>query len=38
VTGRGLLIVQLCSERWGVLSAPAGKTVWAELRMSDAAS
>jgi hypothetical protein len=30
-SGRGLLIVALLAERWGVELAAAGKTVWAEV-------
>jgi anti-sigma regulatory factor (Ser/Thr protein kinase) len=31
-TGRGLLLVEAVSQRWGVVrETPAGKTVWAEL-------
>lgn len=29
--GRGLLLVEACSVRWGVDTGPDGKTVWAEL-------
>lgn len=29
--GRGLLLVEACSVRWGVVPAEDGKTVWAEL-------
>ncbi|MGH9135686.1 MAG: ATP-binding protein [Acidimicrobiales bacterium] len=31
IRGRGLLIVEQCSERWGVEPGPAGKTVWFEV-------
>nr|WP_329429041.1 ATP-binding protein [Streptosporangium sp. NBC_01495] len=30
-TGRGLLIVDACADRWGVRLAESGKTVWCEL-------
>jgi anti-sigma regulatory factor (Ser/Thr protein kinase) len=33
VSGRGLLIVSRVSERWGIRSGPAGKTVWAQFRV-----
>ncbi|MGH9064404.1 MAG: ATP-binding protein [Acidimicrobiales bacterium] len=32
-TGRGLALVELLSEAWGVTDCPAGKTVWFELRL-----
>jgi anti-sigma regulatory factor (Ser/Thr protein kinase) len=32
VTGRGLMLVEHLSERWGVEVTSAGKTVWIELR------
>jgi anti-sigma regulatory factor (Ser/Thr protein kinase) len=38
VSGRGLLIVSRVSERWGIRSGPAGKTVWAQFRLPDGAS
>jgi anti-sigma regulatory factor (Ser/Thr protein kinase) len=31
-SGRGLLHVEVLSERWGVCKDPAGITVWAEIR------
>ncbi|GGM45774.1 ATPase [Longimycelium tulufanense] len=31
--GRGLIIVDHLSSRWGVTSTPEGKTVWAELTL-----
>ena len=31
VRGRGMLIVDTCSDRWGVERHPGGKTVWCEL-------
>lgn len=31
VRGRGMLIVDRCSDRWGVDPHPGGKTVWCEL-------
>ncbi len=34
VSGRGLLIVSRLSERWGIRPGPAGKTVWAQFRLS----
>jgi anti-sigma regulatory factor (Ser/Thr protein kinase) len=30
-SGRGLLIVDRCAQRWGVAERPPGKVVWAEL-------
>jgi anti-sigma regulatory factor (Ser/Thr protein kinase) len=32
--GRGLLLVEACSVRWGVDTDPEGKTVWAEVAVS----
>ncbi len=34
VSGRGLLIVSRLAERWGIRPGPAGKTVWAQFRLS----
>ena len=31
IRGRGMLIVQRCSDSWGIVSRPGGKTVWCEL-------
>lgn len=31
VTGRGLLLISACADRWGVDPLPGGKTVWFEL-------
>jgi hypothetical protein len=31
VTGRGLLLVDRISQRWGVEQLPTGKTVWFEI-------
>lgn len=36
VRGRGMLIVQRCSDRWGIVARPGGKTVWCELALVDA--
>ena len=36
IRGRGLLIVRRCSDRWGIVRRPGGKTVWCELRLNDA--
>jgi anti-sigma regulatory factor (Ser/Thr protein kinase) len=36
IRGRGMLIVQRCSDRWGIISRPGGKTVWCELSLVDA--
>jgi anti-sigma regulatory factor (Ser/Thr protein kinase) len=36
IRGRGMLIVARCSDRWGVIARPGGKTVWCELRLSGA--
>jgi anti-sigma regulatory factor (Ser/Thr protein kinase) len=33
--GRGMLIIDSCSDRWGVERHPGGKTVWCELALSD---
>jgi anti-sigma regulatory factor (Ser/Thr protein kinase) len=33
VRGRGLLIVERCSDGWGVEERPRGKTVWFELAL-----
>jgi anti-sigma regulatory factor (Ser/Thr protein kinase) len=33
IRGRGMLIVQRCSDRWGIDSRPGGKTVWCELAL-----
>ena len=35
VRGRGMLIVQRCSDRWGIVSRPGGKTVWCELSLAE---
>lgn len=35
IRGRGMVIVQRCSDRWGVVSRPGGKTVWCELALVD---
>lgn len=32
-TGRGLDLVSVCSEKWGVRPCRSGKTVWAHLRI-----
>ena len=37
VRGRGMLIVDRCSDRWGVDTHPGGKTVWCELSLADRA-
>jgi anti-sigma regulatory factor (Ser/Thr protein kinase) len=29
--GRGLLIVERCTRRWGVIERPSGKVVWADV-------
>jgi len=34
VTGRGLLLVDRISDRWGVEQVPTGKTVWFEIDAS----
>ena len=34
--GRGLLMIAALADRWGVSPAAAGKTVWAELALSEA--
>jgi hypothetical protein len=38
VGGRGLLLVEALSDRWGVETRAEGKTVWAEIAVVDAAS
>ncbi len=35
VSGRGLLLVQKLSDRWGVDLLPRGKTTWFEMRVID---
>jgi hypothetical protein len=36
--GRGLRLVRLCATGWGTTMAPNGKTVWATIRVADAAA
>jgi anti-sigma regulatory factor (Ser/Thr protein kinase) len=33
--GRGLLLVERCAAAWGQLRRPGGKTLWAELAVTD---
>ena len=35
--GRGLFLVAQLGERWGVRYPPAGKIIWVEQRLSEAA-
>lgn len=35
VSGRGLMLVNALSDRWGADLHPSGKTVWCELRVSE---
>lgn len=35
IRGRGLLIVDRCSDRWGVDETPEGKSVWFEVALGE---
>jgi anti-sigma regulatory factor (Ser/Thr protein kinase) len=35
IRGRGMAIVQRCSDRWGIVARPGGKTVWCEVALVD---
>ncbi len=37
ISGRGLMLVDKLSDRWGVDLAPRGKTTWFEMRVADRA-
>jgi anti-sigma regulatory factor (Ser/Thr protein kinase) len=36
IRGRGMLVVKSCSDRWGIVSRPGGKTVWCEVGLAAA--